>query len=170
MQSTLAFVGLGGNIGDSRSVLSVALEHIQALEGVSELRASHFYQTTPVSSIPQTDYINAVCALQTLYTADELLVNLQAIERMLGKLPKEKDAPRILDLDILFYGSHWIDHPELQVPHPRWKERLFVLKPLSDLVSEVNVPVAPGQVVSMCLDELLENFNNLHQEQVTIVA
>lgn len=135
-----AYVGLGGNIGDTVSIMRSALSQICSLEGVHQVAISSFYETSPVSSIPQSSYTNAVCRLKTTLTPHELLTQLQRIERMHGKEPKPKEAPRILDLDILLFGSYQCRDKELEIPHPRWRERLFVLMPLSDLTSSIAVP------------------------------
>lgn len=166
MQHTQAFIGLGGNIGDSRTALKLALEQILTLDGIRNLKASPFYDTTPVSSIPQTNYTNAVCICETTYTPIELFRHLQKIETTLGNKPKIKDAPRYIDLDILFFGQAWVDVNGLKIPHPRWKERLFVLQPLSDLIDKIWVPTGPGRESYFDLHALLKKFTNPHHETV----
>lgn len=146
------FVGLGGNIGDSVSILKQAVIAIAALNQVYDVEVSGFYQTSPVSQVPQGDYVNAVCTFATTLSALSLLAELQVIERRLGKMPKAKDQPRLIDLDILLFGTEVCDTDILQLPHPRWQERLFVLMPLRDLVSKVQV----GEKI-VDLDELIKN-------------
>jgi 2-amino-4-hydroxy-6-hydroxymethyldihydropteridine diphosphokinase len=140
MKLTEVYVALGGNLGQPHITLPKALQLIAEIPGVHNLTASHFYKTTPVSSIPQPDYLNAVCRFLTLLSARELLHHLQHIEHILGKKPKSKNAPRIIDLDILFFGPEIHEDPDLQIPHPHWKERLFVLVPLSDLTTDIVIP------------------------------
>ncbi len=163
------YVGLGGNIGDSYSILGSALEKIAQLPSIHHLNVSRFYCTTPVSPIPQNSFINAVCHFKTSLTPQELLQQLQEIEESLGKREKIKEAPRIIDLDILFYGLETIDTLELQIPHPRWSERLFVVAPLADLITSLRIPDPENStsIVSIDIQKYLQNFPNIHHETVT---
>lgn len=140
MPLTDVYIGLGGNIADSYSILKESLIRLQTLEGIDELRVSNFYITTPVSSIPQENYLNAVCYFKTTLAAPELLKKLQQIETALGKIPKPKDAPRPIDIDILLFGLEVHQTKELEIPHPHWMKRLFVLVPLSDLIEDLVIP------------------------------
>lgn len=134
------FLGLGGNIGDTYTVLTRAVARIEMIPTVSALQVSPFYLTSPVSDIPQGLYINAVCRLRTTLSPSRLLRYLQQIETNLGKLPKRKNAARILDIDILLHGKQVVSTSSLQIPHPCWLDRLFVLRPMADLVSHVELP------------------------------
>ncbi|MFQ5728764.1 MAG: 2-amino-4-hydroxy-6-hydroxymethyldihydropteridine diphosphokinase [Waddliaceae bacterium] len=165
------YVALGGNIGDSVAVLTRALQEISQISGVFELKPSNFYRTTPVGATDQDDYVNAVCTFRTSLKIKELHSTLQGIEEKLGKVPKLKDAPRVIDLDLLFYGTESYHEDNLQVPHPRWEERMFVLTPLSDLVAELTVPDSslPSGFRQVDLRERLRNFPNTHNETVRLV-
>lgn len=133
------FVGLGSNLGDSLALLQEALQQLRSHSSISDLIISRFYQTKPLSDIPQPDFINAVCRFKTLLDSFELLALLQSIEGALGKTAKPKNAPRLIDLDILFYGDLRIKTNDLEIPHPRWQERLFVLRPLADVTDDERV-------------------------------
>lgn len=163
------YVGLGGNIGDSCTILGQAIEKIALLENVYNLKVSRFFCTTPVSSIPQESYVNAVCSFNTNYSARDLLKELQHIEKILGKKEKRKEAPRIIDLDILFYGVEIYQELELEIPHPRWSERLFVVAPLADLEEHLLIPdlKKPNSIVLFDVRKYLQNFPNIHDETVT---
>lgn len=163
------YVGLGGNIGDSYAILQKAIEKMAMLPAVHQLSVSRFYCTTPVSPIPQDPYINAVCRFKSSLTARELLIQLQHIEKDLGKKEKLKEAPRVIDLDILFYGSEIYNEPDLQIPHPRWSERLFVIAPLADLTSHLCIPDPKNPKIDVHFDihKYLKDFPNIHQETVT---
>jgi 2-amino-4-hydroxy-6-hydroxymethyldihydropteridine diphosphokinase len=161
------YVGLGANLGDPYSQLHQALEKIEEHPSISCLQTSRFYLTTPVSSRPQPLFVNAVCRFQTSLVLSELWIFLSAIQLALGQKPKPKEDPRRIDLDILFFGKHPIFHEELQIPHPRWRERLFVLQPLSDLTHEIELPVPPYWVN---VHEELKTFSNPHQEQIRPVC
>jgi 2-amino-4-hydroxy-6-hydroxymethyldihydropteridine diphosphokinase len=166
-----AYVALGGNIGDSLAVLTRALQEISRIPEVFELKRSKFYRTTPVGVIDQDDYLNAVCTFRTSLKIKELHSILQNIEKKLGKTPKPKDVPRIIDLDLLFYGTESYNDDNLQVPHPRWEERMFVLIPLFDLVAKLAVPDSsfPSGLRQVDIEERLRNFSNIHNEAVRVL-
>lgn len=133
------YVGMGSNLGERKKSLVEALEVLQSHPAISQLRVSRFYETEPLSDIPQPDFINAVCRFETALEPFALLSLLQQIERTLGKVEKPKNAPRPIDLDLLFYGDLEMCTETLEIPHPRWRERLFVLKPLSELCEREDV-------------------------------
>jgi len=164
MIPTQVYIGLGGNIGNTPFVLQQALTLIAKTPQIHHVEASKFYLTTPVSSLPQNHYVNATCRFQTHLTVHQLLESLQQIERTLGKTPKEKNSPRIIDLDILFFGTEEYHLTHLDIPHPRWNERLFVLAPLLDLTTHIEVP-SRGPID---LKELITNFTNTHNETVLL--
>lgn len=167
---TRVYVGLGGNVGDSCAILQKALERIASFPEIKGCKASRFYFSTPVSSIDQDRFVNAVCSFNTCLPPHALLDILQRIERDLGKVPKPKEAPRPIDLDILFFGEERLQDGKLEIPHPRWEERLFVLSPLSDLTDELIVPLSEGGTKKIDLKELLKSFQNLHSETVTAIS
>lgn len=134
------YLGIGGNLGNVVERIGDAIEQLLSHPGISSLRLSRLYRTKPVSPLPQEDFLNCVCHFQTTLPPFDLLKLLQSIESRLGKEPKPKEAPRPIDLDILFYGQKAIETPELQVPHPHWNKRLFVLIPLQELISVLVVP------------------------------
>lgn len=134
---TNVIVGLGGNLGEPLAILKAALSKIKIFG--SELKVSKFYSTKPISAIEQPRFINAVCSFKTDLNPHSLFLKLEEIERDFGKIKKAKDAPRLIDLDILFYGGEIYEGEGLSIPHSHWKERLFVLVPLLDLVKEVRV-------------------------------
>lgn len=165
MKLTEVYVGLGGNIGDAYTALLEALKLIENHPGVQNLQVSRFYRTSPVSPVPKNanSFINAVCRFQTSLEARALMKALQNIEIIVGKGPKIKNSSRVLDCDILFYGNNVISEPDLQIPHPRWRERLFVLAPLSDLANELYIP---GTHDILNLKDELFKFRNVHNESV----
>ena len=163
---TEVYIGLGSNLGDSMLIIQKALDLIKALPGIHQLEISHFYQTSPLGNTHQNSFINAVCRFKTSLEAHELLHSLQKIEAFLGKKPKGKYEPRLIDLDILLFGLEWHQDEELTVPHPHWQERLFVLVPLSDLVVELKIPQADGSLLAFNVKTYLQHFNNPNQETV----
>ena len=130
-----AYVGLGANLGDARAALGAALVAIAALPGTRLVRSSRFYRSAPVDA-GGPDYLNAVARIETTLDAFALLRRLQSLELAAGRERPYRNAPRTLDLDLLLYGSARIESATLTVPHPRLRERAFVLLPLAELAPE----------------------------------
>ena len=131
----LAYVGLGANLGERETALRSALAAIRRLPGTRVTRVSPLYGSAPVDA-GGPDYLNAVAELTTTLAPQALLEALQTIERGAGRERPYRNAPRTLDLDILWFGGQVIDSPALTVPHPRMAERAFVLRPLADLAPD----------------------------------
>jgi len=129
------FVALGSNLGNRSAYLHLACEQIAQLSDTGLLAMSPVYETEPADNHPQPKYLNQVIQLETSLTAVEMLTRLLQIEQTLGRVRDSENryASRTIDLDLLFYGQQIIDLPQLQVPHPRISERLFVLQPLCDV-------------------------------------
>jgi 2-amino-4-hydroxy-6-hydroxymethyldihydropteridine diphosphokinase len=132
---TLAYVGLGANLGDREATIRAALEALPGLVAVSSLR-----ETEPVGKTDQPRFLNAAAALETGLSARELLDVLLAVERGLGRERRERWGPRTIDLDLLLYGEERVEEPGLTVPHPHLHERRFALEPLAELDPELVVP------------------------------
>lgn len=145
MNSVIAYIALGSNLGDSPAILKQVVTRLEKLSS-QPLRCSSFWQTTPVDCPPGSPlFINAVVALYPLpnETARSLLQKLQTLEKEFGRLPKkELNEPRRLDLDLIAYGDEISTRPELVLPHPRAHLRRFVLQPLNEIAPEL---VLPGQ-------------------------
>lgn len=159
------YIGLGSNLGDPAGMVAEALRMLEAI--TSDFTASPFYLTSPVSDLPQPDFVNAVCRFKTALSPVELFAELQKIERHLGQSPKPKNAPRLIDLDILFFGQERLLTSVLEIPHPRWKERLFVLRPLADLTSFVpgtDIPILDLLVQSSLEGQEVISLNTLKIE------
>jgi 2-amino-4-hydroxy-6-hydroxymethyldihydropteridine diphosphokinase len=163
MELTEVYVGLGGNIGNTYRIMKETLNIIKNHPMIFNLKPSRLYKTSPVSPLPQEDYLNAVCRFQTTLGPHQLLNVLQEIENKLGKRPKPKEAPRIIDCDILFFGHLSLSTPELKIPHPLWRERLFVLAPLSELVEELWISELSE---SISVQAELQMFENRHHEKI----
>ena len=137
----LVYVGLGSNLGDREATIRAALDRIQSLDGAVVLRVSSLRETEPVGYEDQPRFVNGVAELETTLEPLELLDRLLKIERDLGR---NRDGPRFgprpIDLDLLLYDDVVLDHPRLTLPHPRLTEREFVLEPLAELDSDLEVP------------------------------
>lgn len=134
MPEHLAYIGLGANLGDAPAALRGAVQAIGALPGTEVLQCSALYRSAPVDAAGP-DFFNAVVAVRTTLAPDELLAALQAIEAAAGRERPYRNAPRTLDLDILLCGDLHINTPVLTVPHPRMRERAFVLLPLAEIAA-----------------------------------
>jgi 2-amino-4-hydroxy-6-hydroxymethyldihydropteridine diphosphokinase len=135
---TLAYVGLGANLGDREATIRAAIDALAAVDGIEVVAVSTLRETEPVGVGPQPLFLNGAAALETTLSARELLETLLAIEQRFGRTRVAGEhGPRTLDLDLLLYGAERIDEPGLTVPHPRLLERVFVLEPLADLGAEL---------------------------------
>jgi len=144
MMPVLAYVGLGSNLGHPRRRLARALHALSRLPRSRLIAASANYASAPVDAPgPQPDYVNAVAAIATGLNPGAMLRQLRMIERRLGRRRapgQPRNAPRLLDLDLLLYGGVRASRPELVLPHPRMHERAFVLRPLLDIAPAATIP------------------------------
>ena len=140
----IAFVGLGSNLGHPRRRLARALAQLARLPRSRLVAASRNYVSAPMDCTePQPDYINAVAELRTALTPSALLERMRAIERRQGRRRQgstRRNAPRVLDLDLLIFGRRRLSRPQLSLPHPRMHERAFVLRPLIDIAPATSIP------------------------------
>ena len=137
---TLAYVGLGANIGEPRAQLLAAWDALGRIPQTRAIARSGLYRSAPVGYEDQPEFLNCVAKLDTSLAPRALLSHLQQVERDLGRVRSFRDAPRTIDLDLLLYGSESIDTPDLVVPHPRMHERAFVLEPLVELDPGAMIP------------------------------
>jgi 2-amino-4-hydroxy-6-hydroxymethyldihydropteridine diphosphokinase len=138
---TRAHLGLGANLGDRADALARALAGLRATPQVRVVAVSRLWETAPVGP-PQPSYLNAAVALDTELDAFALLARLHALEAEAGRVRgAERNAPRVLDLDLLLFGGLVLEADELVVPHPRMHERAFVLEPLAEIAPDERHPV-----------------------------
>jgi 2-amino-4-hydroxy-6-hydroxymethyldihydropteridine diphosphokinase len=134
-------VALGSNLGDRRAHLDFAVSRLKTL--LTDLRVSRYYETEPVGARePQPHYLNAAAVGRTDLSPRALLDALLAIEQEHGRERAGVNAARTLDLDLLLYGDAVIGEPGLVVPHPRFRERRFVLEPLAEIAPDLVDPVS----------------------------
>ena len=136
---SLAYVGLGANLGELRATLEAALAALATLPQTRLEAVSSAYRSAPWQA-QGPDYLNAVARLETQLAPLALLDALQAIEQQHGRQRPYHHAPRTLDLDLLLYGCQQLALPRLSLPHPRLQERAFVLLPLLELDAGLRVP------------------------------
>jgi 2-amino-4-hydroxy-6-hydroxymethyldihydropteridine diphosphokinase len=132
-----AVIALGANIGNPKEQMDLA---VAMLREVTDFKlVSNYYLTKPVSNIPQADYLNAVCIVESDLPALDLLALLQGIEKTLGRERNERWGPRTIDLDLIQYGSLLSSADELQLPHPHAHERRFVIEPWHAIEPDANL-------------------------------
>ncbi len=151
MPSTPVAIALGSNLGDRDRLLRDAVTAIGTF--IEGLRESSWRSTAPVGVDPQPDFLNGIVTGQTVVSAREVLDRLLTIEQECGRVRPYPGAPRTLDLDLILYGDSVLDEPGLIVPHPRFRERRFVLEPLAEVAPDWVDPVTGKSVA-----ELLKNL------------
>ncbi len=150
------YIALGSNIGDRAYHLEQAVQSLLLQTGISHVKISKIYETEPVGGPSgQGKYFNAAAEVETSLDPHLFLQALLQVEKKLGRVRTEMNAPRTIDLDLLFFSDQVINEPGLTVPHPRIHDRWFVLKPLCDLAPDLIHPVLRKTVKRM-LEELLE--------------
>jgi 2-amino-4-hydroxy-6-hydroxymethyldihydropteridine diphosphokinase len=151
-----AYLLTGGNEGDRYLNMQQARTNIEHICG-QLLQVSSLYETAPWGKTDQADFLNQVLLIETIWNPRQLLNALLQIEEKGGRIRTEKNAPRTIDIDILFYNNLVIDEPGLSIPHPRIADRRFVLEPLNEISPEYIHPVLDKtihQLLLECTDEL----------------
>jgi 2-amino-4-hydroxy-6-hydroxymethyldihydropteridine diphosphokinase len=145
---TIVYLGLGSNIGDRESHLRKAVKELQARD-LRLRRVSGIYETEPVGLREQRWFLNQVAEFETELHPLQLLRRTRRVETRLGRKRVVVNGPRTIDIDILLYGNAIVKKPELEVPHPRYSERRFVLEPLAELTASLKDPESGRSVAEM---------------------
>jgi 2-amino-4-hydroxy-6-hydroxymethyldihydropteridine diphosphokinase len=130
-QTKRIYLSLGTNLGNREMNLESVLKELPP--DVFVLEKSPIYQTEPWGYLDQPDFLNQVILVETTLSPQELLEHIKSIEEKIGRKPSFRFGPRKVDIDILFYGDRIIQNEVLEIPHPRIKDRAFVLVPLADI-------------------------------------
>ena len=160
MTQHVAYIGLGSNLGDARSQVQRALADLDQLPETRLIAQSSLYRSAPVGYLDQPDFVNAVAKLETALSPQALLQALLQIEHLHGRERTFRNAPRVLDMDVLLYDDLQIHEHGLTIPHPRMHQRAFVLRPLLEIAPEIDIP-AVGQAqraLQACQDQALERL------------
>ena len=142
-----AFIGFGGNVGDTRQIITDAMVCLALRSQLQIIHKSCLYQSAPVEATGG-DYINSVVQIETDLTPYGLLHVCQTIEQQFGRERPYENAPRTLDLDILYFEGVAQGDTELTLPHPRLHQRRFVLEPLAEIAPDLQVP-SKGSAISL---------------------
>jgi 2-amino-4-hydroxy-6-hydroxymethyldihydropteridine diphosphokinase len=134
------YLSLGSNVGDREARLRSAIEALPAA-GVEVKRTSSVYETEPQDFKSQSWFLNMIAECQTGLFPVQLLSRIKKLELQLGRKRSLAKGPRSIDIDIILYGTAIVHTPELEIPHPRFRERRFVLAPLAELAPDLRDPV-----------------------------
>jgi 2-amino-4-hydroxy-6-hydroxymethyldihydropteridine diphosphokinase len=149
----LAYLSLGANLGDRAATLRAAIEALRRLGDVTAV--SSLYETAPVGYRDQPDFLNAAVALRTDFAPDALLEATQAIEQEFGRQRSFPNAPRTLDIDLIYLDDLILTSPHLTIPHPRAVERAFVLIPLHEIAPDFRDPRS-GETIAFLTGRLTD--------------
>lgn len=149
----IVYIAFGSNKGDALANIKAAVAKLGKFGEVKQI--SPLFKTKPEGFLEQEDFINGALCFATALAPNDLLKELKNIELLLGRIPSFKNAPREIDLDIIFYNNTVLDTPALKIPHPLCHTREFVLRPLSAIAPDIIHPVT-AQSVSLMLSKLME--------------
>ena len=149
MTDSISAIALGSNLGNSLETLEAAVATLAKTPGILVKARSHWYQTTAIALLPQPDYLNGCVILQTTHPPVVLLNTLLEIEQQFGRVRRERNDPRTLDLDLLLFDDIVLNEPELQIPHPRMVERAFVLVPLAEIAPNWIEPISGKAIAEL---------------------
>jgi len=150
VEPTRVAVALGANLGDRQGQMQQAVEALRCL--LDDVSVSSLHDTAPVGvKLPHPNYLNAAVTGLTRLSPRALLAHLLEIERALGRVRPHVNAPRTIDLDLILYGDVIVDEPALTLPHPRFRDRQFVLGPLAEIAPAMVDPQTGLTVESLLL-------------------
>ncbi len=148
-KQTIAYIGLGSNLGDRQAAIGDAVKKLTQCGGIEIVRTSSLIETPPLGNPSQPKYINAVAEINTSFCALDLYKNIAAVETSLGRVRGEKWSPRVIDIDLLLFGDEIINLPELTVPHRQMHLRSFVLNGLCQLNSTLIHPLLKESMAAL---------------------
>lgn len=150
-EPVIAYLGLGGNLGDRLAALTEALALLDSTPGMRILSCSSVYETEPWGVVDQPAFLNLAAGFETTLSPSELLAVCKQVESQVGRTESYRWGPRLIDVDILLYGDAVVNipDPDLQIPHVRLAERAFVLIPLVEIAPDFVVPGLEEQALKL---------------------
>ncbi|MCX5758719.1 MAG: 2-amino-4-hydroxy-6-hydroxymethyldihydropteridine diphosphokinase [Candidatus Hydrogenedentes bacterium] len=142
-------LSLGGNVGDRLARLREAVSMLARCEGVRLMAVSSCYETEPVGVVDQAAFLNLAVEIETAFAPLELLNIVKVIERDIGRTPAMRWGPRMIDIDIILWGRRVMESEVLSIPHPAFRQRLFVLTPLAEIAPGAVDPVTGKTVAAL---------------------
>jgi 2-amino-4-hydroxy-6-hydroxymethyldihydropteridine diphosphokinase len=152
----IAIIGIGTNLGDRLANIRNAIDNLKEDSNIVSISVSRLYETKPIGYLEQPEFINGVIKVETRYSLHELFLFLKNVEKKMGRVKTVKYGPRLIDLDILFYGDAIYIDIDITVPHPQLHKRAFVLFPLSELCGDFMHPLYLKSIQSL-KESLKEN-------------
>ena len=146
---SIAYIGLGSNVGDKADNIKKALEILDQFDGLKIVKVSSFYETEPVGYEDQDWFVNAVAKIETTLTAEQLLSIFKRAEKQIGRKDRVRWGPREIDLDLLFYDQIIVNTNDLIIPHPGLHERAFVLAPLAEIAPDFVHPIMKKTIAEL---------------------
>lgn len=159
----IAYIGLGSNIEPRKQYLDDAIQKLKEHEAIEVTKVSSIYETPPVGYLDQAPFLNMALEIKTSLKNVELLKVCQSIEQSLDRERTIENGPRTIDLDILLYNREYRELEELQLPHPRMKERAFVLVPLNEIAPDKVMPTS-GKTI----EEVLEGISTKEKSCIVL--
>jgi 2-amino-4-hydroxy-6-hydroxymethyldihydropteridine diphosphokinase len=141
LDGVISYIGVGSNLGDAVKNCKDAIASLSIINEIQVTTEASCYRSEPVGVENQNWFVNTVVEIRTVLSARDLLHRIQSIENSMGRIRERKGGPRVIDLDLLFYGQDVIDETDLTVPHPELHKRRFVLEPLNEIASYLIHPV-----------------------------
>ena len=140
MPHITAYIGIGSNLGTPGKNCANAIEKISRTKDIKIISKSSFYQTEPIGGVQQGWFVNSAIEIETDLSPENLLSVLLNLELAMGRIRKEKWGPRLIDLDLLFYGNLVLENKSLTLPHPEIQNRKFVLVPMCEIAENLIHP------------------------------
>ena len=157
---SIVYIGIGSNLGDRRVNIDRGIELLNQLKDTEVEKVSSLFETDPQGGPPQGRFLNGALEMVTSILPLELLRKLKWIEKRLGRKRTEACGPRPLDLDLLFYDDVVVKGKELEIPHPRLHQRIFVLRPLAEIAPEVVHPILNKNIARLFEEFRANSYGN----------
>ena len=143
------YLSIGSNLGERQENLFLAVRFLEKIPGTHVRNVSSVYETAPVGDIDQPPFLNLAVGIETALAPLELLDATQDIEREMGRVPSRRWGPRLIDIDIVLWDGRKVDSSRLTIPHPEFRHRAFVLRPLAEIAPDAVDPATGLSVATL---------------------